>query len=212
MNIGKTQTKAVINVSNQKYWKGQDRLRRTLEGNTDAEVLMFRSEAEVGAKPHHESMYGFKPKAFEKAYNMGFRKILWLDASMYVIKDLSPIFEKIEQYGYYWQSSGWSNPRWTTPEQKEYFGTDKGDMISSGVVGTDLDNEIGYTFFSLWMQAMKDGMFHFNHDVSRQDQSCASLIIEQMKLKITPNETDWMYGKPSETYKSNILIIADGIV
>src|SRR5690606_36344654 len=95
MNIGKTQTKAVINVSNQKYWKGQDRLNRTLQGNTDADILMFRSEAEVGAKPHRESMYGFKPKAFEKAYNLGFRQILWLDASMYVLKDLSPIFDKI---------------------------------------------------------------------------------------------------------------------
>lgn len=213
MNTGQTQTRAVVNVSNQKYWKGQDRLRRTLEGNTDAEILMFRSEAEVGAKPHQESMYGFKPKAFEKAYNMGFRQVLWLDASMYVIKDLSPIFEKIEQYGYYFQSSGWDNKRWTTPEQKEYFGTDEGDMISSGVLGIDLDNEVGYTFFSLWMQAMKDGMFNGSHEVTRHDQLAASIIIHQMKLKITPNNSQWQYGKPSEQpLHDKILIFAHGII
>lgn len=215
MNIGLTQTtmaRAIVNVSNRKYWRGQDRLVETLKGKTDTQVLAYRFESEVGAKKHSESMYGFKPLAIEKAYNLGYRQILWLDASMYVLRDLDPIFKQIEQDGYYFQNSGWLNDRWTTPEAEEYFGTNKGKMISSGVLGLDLNNKDASDFLYLWLLAMKDGMFNGSHDNYRHDQSAASLIIENMGLKITENNTHWTYGSPEQEYPENILIIAHGIV
>lgn len=202
--------RAIVNLSTKKYWKGQNRLVETLKGNTDAQLLMYKREADVGAKTHQESMYGFKPMAIAKAYWLGYRQILWLDASMYVIKDLNPIFDMIEERGYFAQDSGWWNDRWTTPEAKEYFGTNKGKMISSGVLGFDLESEVGLEFFNRWLMAMEEGMFHGSHDNYRHDQSAASLIIENMKLYITPNNTYWNYGK--EPFHENILILADGIV
>lgn len=204
--------RAIVNVSNRKYWRGQDRLLQSLKGKTDAEVLPFRFESQVGAKKHSESMYGFKPLAIEKAYNLGYRQLLWLDASMYVLRDLEPIFKQIEQDGYFWQDSGWRNDRFTTPSQKEYFGTDEGTMISSGVVGLDLTHPDASDFLYLWLGAMKDGMFNGSHEVTRHDQTCASLIIENMGLKITENNTHWTYGNPENEYPENILILAHGII
>lgn len=199
----------VINVSTKKYWKGQRRLIQTLNGKTAAQLLMYKREADVGAKTHQESMYGFKPKAIQKAYNMGYRQILWLDASMYILKDLTPIFDIIKEQGYFWQDSGWLNERWTTPAAKEYFGTDKGAMISSGVLGLDLASAVGLEFFKRWLQASEDGMFNGSHEVTRHDQSAASLIIENMGLTIIKNNTIWNYGK--EPFHENIIILADGI-
>lgn len=210
MNTGRTQTKCIVNLSTKKYWKGQERLIKSLEGNTDADLLMFKSEEEVGAPLHKDNMYSFKTYAIEEAFKKGYAYILWLDASMYVIKDLNPIFEEIEKQGYFAQDSGWLNNRFTTPEQKEYFGTDEGKMISSGFVGFNTDDDMGYTLLDNWHQASLDGMFHFNHHVSRQDQTALSLIIEYWKLKITPNNTFWNYGK--EPLHENILTLADGIV
>lgn len=201
--------KCIINVSTKKYWKGQERLLRTLENNTDADVLMFKRESDVGALPHKDSMYGFKPMAFKKAYEMGYKTVLWLDASMCVIKDLKPIFDAIEKDGYYFQDSGWMNERFTTHEQKEHFGTNEGRMISSGVLGLELSNFYGHSFYRQWITSMQAGMFNGSHDVTRHDQSAASLIIEKMKLKISENNTLWNYGK--EPFHENIVILADGI-
>jgi len=205
--------KAVINLSTPKYKKGQDRLIQTLNTHCTQDVLTFQFENLVEAKPHSECMYGFKPKSFIKAYEMGYTTILWLDASMYVIKDLTPIFEQIEQDGYFFQDSGWSNERWTTEAQRKYFGTNKGTMISSGVVGLDLTTQDASDFLYLWNVASEDGMFNGTHDVTRHDQTAASLIIHNMGLKITDNNTFWQYGKPDEQpLHDNILIIANGIV
>lgn len=202
--------RCVINVSTDKYKIGQDRLIDSLVNNTDADVLMYQSEQSVGAKPHSQSMYGFKPCAFSKAYDLGYTSILWLDASMNVLKDITPIFELIEKDAYFAQNSGWKNERWSTPEQIEYFGTSNGWMISSGVLGLDLTNPIGSEFLQKWLKASNDGMFNFSHDVSRQDQTCASLIIENMGLNITENNTLWNYGK--EAWHDGIVLVADGIV
>lgn len=201
---------AIVNLSTKKYWKGQNRLIQTLQDNTDAQILMYKRESDVGAPSHQENNYGFKAHAIEKAYNFGYRQILWLDASMYVIKDLRPIFDIIKEQGYFFQDSGWMNDRWTTPETKEYFGTNKGKMISSGVLGINLDSEVGLEFFNRFLKSMKDGMFHGSHELTRHDQSCASLIIENMGLTITDNNTYWNYGK--EPFHENIIILADGIV
>lgn len=204
--------RAVINFSDIKYRRGQHRLVGTLKMHCKQDYILFQSVNEIRCKHHKDSMYGFKPKSFLKAQSLGYNSILWLDASMYVLKDLSPIFEQIETDGYFWQDSGWGNERWTTPEQKEYFGTNKGEMISSGVLGLDLTKEVGKEFLRRWDKASEDGMFNGSHEVTRHDQTCASLIINQMGLKITPNETHWVYGTPEETYSQNILLIANGII
>lgn len=202
--------RCIVNLSTQKYWKGQDRLIRSLKDNTDAQLLMYKRESDVGAKPHSQSMYGFKPLAIEKAYNLGYRELLWLDASMYVIKDLDPIFKEIEKNGFYAQDSGWENERWTTDNALRYFGTNKGRMISSGVLGVNMNHSKGIQFLEKWTTAMKNGLFNGSHDDFRHDQSCASLIIENMGLHITENNTHWNYGK--DPMHENILILADGII
>lgn len=200
---------AIINLSTKKYEKGQLRLRGSLEDKTDADILFYSKESEVGARSHRESMYGFKPKAFQQAWIMGYRKIVWLDASIVAIKDLNPIFEAIEKDGYFFQDSGWMNSRWTPQHVKDYFGTDEGKMISSGVVGLNLENQMAINFLYLWLKAMGAGMFNGSHDVYRHDQSCASLIIQNLGLKITDNNTFWNYGK--EPMHDGIVALADGI-
>lgn len=205
--------RVVTNVSTKKYHKGQERLIQTLKKHCKQDVITFDSEKQVHAKYHKQSMYGFKPKAFLKLHKMGYTSILWLDASMYVIKGLTPIFKEIEKTGYFFQDSGWVNSDFTPDNVKQYMGTDKGKMISSGVVGLDLNNELAMEFLKRWDKASEDGMFNGSYENHRHDQTLASLIIEDMKLKITPNNTFWQYGKPEEKpLHKNILILANGIV
>lgn len=211
-NHVKVINRCIVNVSTKKYTKGQKRLATSLRNNTDAAILLFDSEDAVGAEPHADNNYAFKPRAMIKAYEAGYRQILWLDASMRAIKSLDPIFEIIERDGYFFQDSGWPNSRWTTPEAKAYFGTDEGDMLSSGVLGLDLDSEIGYAFFDKWTQAMRDGMFNGSWDVYRHDQSAASLIAFNMGLKLQAGNTFFVYGKDDEpTISEQTVLLADGV-
>lgn len=204
--------RAVINVSTAKYWVGQQRLSGSLLVNKGNYIQCFyQHEAEVAAPFHTDNMYAFKPYAMKHVADAGFTTLLWLDASMYVLNDITPIFEAIERDGYFFQDSGWMNERWTTAEVLGYFGTNKGRMISSGVLGVNILNPDGKEFLDSWFQACNDGMFNGSHDNYRHDQSAASLIIEQMGLKITDNNTFWTYGKATDTFGGNILIVADGI-
>lgn len=211
-NPVKVFNRCIVNVSTDKYRKGQKRLATSLRNKTNAAILLFESEEEVGAALHAEMNYSFKPMAIIKAYEAGYRQILWLDASMKAIKDLEPIFEVIERDGYFFQDSGWPNSRWTHTAALEYFGTDEGEMLSSGVLGLDLDSEIGYKFFDTWTQAMRDGMFNGSWDNYRHDQSAASLIAFKMGLKLQAGNTFFVYGDENEpTISEQTVLLADGI-
>lgn len=213
-NPVKVKSRCVVNVSTDKYRRGQNRLHDSLQlvVDNDVKILLFDSEESVGAEPHEVNNYSFKPMAMIKAYEKGFRQILWLDASMVAIGDLEPIFALIDKDGYFFQDSGWPNSRWTTPEAREYFGTDDGEMLSSGVLGLDLDSEVGYKFFDQWTQAMRDGMFNGSWDDYRHDQTCASLIAFKMGLKLHTANTFFVYGEiGNEFIRDETILLADGI-
>lgn len=205
-------SRCIVNVSTEKYWKGQERLLKSIWNNSpNIPSASGRYELDVQAPLHKDFMYAFKPYVFNHLCELEHSVILWLDASMYVLKDLTPIFEQIERDGYFFQDSGWTNERWTPPHVKEYFGTNEGGMLSSGVLGLDMSSEIGRTFFEQWMQASNDGMFNGDYQTSRHDQTCASLIAYKLGMKLIDNNTFWTYGKAEGVYPDNILIVADGI-
>lgn len=204
--------RAIVNLSTEKYWPGQIRLAKSLRYKTDATLFLFRSEEEVGAPPHSENPYAFKVYAIEKALEAGYEQILWLDASMYVIKDLDPLFKLIEGIGYYMQDSGWFNNEWTNEKAKEYFGTDDGLMISTGCIGFNFQLPYAKAFFNDWKQSMLDGIFKGSWDNHRQDQTCASIIAHKKGFMIAENNSFFQYGKAEEPpMHENILLIADGI-
>lgn len=205
--------KAIVNLSTKKYWRGQDRLIQSMEGKTScSDLLMFKSEQEVGSPAHKENNYGFKVKAIQKAISKGYSIVLWLDASMYVIKDLQSIFDLIEKDGYFFQDSGWLNNQWTNERTTEYFGTNEGKMLSSGVLGLNFNSPIASEFFQEWYKSMNDGMFNGSHDNHRHDQSCASIIAHKLNMKLQEGNSYFIYGNlDEETINKEALIIANGI-
>lgn len=212
MNTGQTQMRAIINLSTERYWPGQVRLAKSIQEHVDIRVILWCDEAEVDALPHLENNYSFKPLCFKRAYELGIRYILWLDASMVVIKDLTPIFDIIERDGYFFQDSGWMNDRWTNAKAKDYFSTDEGHMLSSGVLGLDMDSEVGNMFWQRWQGAMHAGIFNGSHTDHRHDQTAASLIAHNMGLKLQAGNTFMVYGKEDEPTISDMTVLrADGI-
>lgn len=195
--------RAVCNLSTPKYYAGQKRLIASIPENIDC-IWCESDEEYTGDK-----MYTFKPETIQHTRDKSYTSILWLDASMIAIKDISPIFDHIEKHGYFFQDSEWLNKQWTNARAKEYFGTDEGRMLSSGVLGLDFTNSVACQFFDEWKRAADDGIFNGSHKDHRHDQTAASIIAHKLGMNLTPNNSLWNYGK--EPFHNDILILADGI-
>ena len=143
-------------------------------------------------------IYHMKASAFEQAINAGYKLILWMDCSAWAIKSITPIFDIINTQGYYFQRSGYNCAQTCNDFSLNYFGINRDTAetyhdTATGVFGVNLDNPQGLEFITRWINAEYDGVFigSRHHDSQstdprflfhRQDQSAASLIINQMQL------------------------------
>jgi hypothetical protein len=190
MNFGKIQTtmkKAIVNLSTQAYERGRNRLLKSLEGNFDGGVHLFTHEFEVESPLHAENPYAFKIYCIERMRQMGYDLVLWLDASCYPIKNVQPIFDWIEEKGFFMEEAGHWAGRWTNDETLAYFNitreeANKIPLYSAGFTGINFQNETGVKYFELWKKAMHDGYFKGSWENHRHDMTCGSIIAYQMGI------------------------------
>lgn len=103
--------RAVINVATGRYVNGQNRLGMECV-RQDTRILSWARMPE-GSPAHEQVPYAFKAYALKAASNEGYTTLLWADASVLPIKPLDPLFERIEQDGYWMSNNGWTNYEWT---------------------------------------------------------------------------------------------------
>lgn len=216
--------KAIVNLSTLRYAKAQYRLSESLKNRTDAEVLLYQSERQVEAPSHSQNPYAFKIYAIEEAIRQGYEQILWLDSSCYAIKDIQPVFDIIDQEGYFMEYSGHEAGKWTNDRTLEYFGITRDEafeipMFSAGFTGLDFRNHNTIEFFNRWKQAMLDGMFkgewtNKNKTESedprveghRHDLCVGSIIAYQLGMKHHSGENLFQYAKPTDTPESESIV------
>mgnify|MGYP006276783461 CR=1 FL=1 len=180
---------AIVNLSTPKYEKGRVRLFNSLQnGIFDGDVITFVSEEQVGAPKHTDNPYAFKIYAIEKAREMGYTSILWLDASCYAIKNVQPIFDYLHKHGIFMENSGHWTSTWSNDGSLAYFGITREEamiipMVHGGFVGFDFTQKVSQEFFEKWKQSMLDGIFKGSWKDHRHDMTCASIIGYQMGLE-----------------------------
>jgi hypothetical protein len=65
----------------------------------DVPLLGFTDFAQIGSPHHTELKYGFKTYAIQRAIDMGYRKIIWLDSAVYPIQSIDKFIEKLNREG-----------------------------------------------------------------------------------------------------------------
>lgn len=191
------------------YPRGVDRLERSLiyHGYPDA-LRLFSSDPKGKHQhpipehaPSHKAMpYGLKLTAIELAVREGFTRILWLDASIVCVRNPKDMFDHIGHHGYFLYRSGFNCAQSVSDACLEKFGIDRDtaegiNECASNVVGFDLNNPIGKSFYERWYASSLDGSFQGSrqHDnqsqdprflFHRQDQSAASLIAYQLGMHV----------------------------
>lgn len=174
--------RCVVNYSTRQYWKGQERLSNSLAGKID--VLLYN---EFTLDVPNKDPYSFKIFAIRKAREQGYEQILWLDASVYSVGSIEPVFNWLTKHVIFMEEAGHYAGTWSPTRVLNYFGitkeeADRMPMFSAGLVGFDFRHEEAKRFFAAWATAMDNGMFAGNHAESRHDMSAGSIIANMAGL------------------------------
>lgn len=191
-------SKCVVAFANYRgnYIKGLERLKASLKQfGFDGKFLGYMGERSVGAPKHlsfptepTDNPYAFKIYAIRKALAAGYTKILYLDCSVFAVRNIQPIFDIIDRDGYAMQESGHYLDRWINDEALQYFGISREAIAgvvmygNAGMLGLDFTRPLARDFFRKWEQAMLAGAFKGSWDNHRHDMACGSMIAWLMNM------------------------------
>jgi len=212
--------KAIVNVSTSAYTNGRLRLEDSLKGRFDGEAMLWSDEKQVGSPSHTENPYAFKIYAIEEALKMGYNNILWLDASVYAVKDTQPVFDLMRRNGVFMEAAGHFVGTWSNDYALAYFGISREEantipMFSAGFIGFDFTKSVAVEFFNRWKRSMLAGCFEGSWTDHRHDMTCGSIIAHQMNLTHTYNGAGDLFayigGGYSAPKESAIFYLESGI-
>lgn len=212
--------RAVISLANDRgnYYKGLCRLGESLRGNFSGDFLGFMGEASVGAPPHNEVPYGFKVKALNRARDLGYDSVMWLDSSVFAIKPINHLFDIIEQDGHLMQEAGCFVGQWCNDFTLNYAKLSRQDAMSipcygnAGMLGLNLCNNLSMAFLNEWALMMRAGCFNGSWTDHRHDLTCGSIIANRLGWKFQPGDQILQYAAPGTTPQNEtICLMAQGM-
>jgi hypothetical protein len=185
--------KVIVNLVSDvpRYIAGQHRLAESLypflSESADFDFHFFRGESSVESPNHHENPYAFKIYAIEKMRSLGYNSVFWADASVVFVKKPTPLFERMETTGFFFEEAGHLAGSWCQQSTLDYFRISREEamkipLFSAGLSGFDFRNPTTQDFFEKWKQSMLDGQFIGSWSDHRHDMTCGSIIAYQMGL------------------------------
>jgi len=184
--------RAVVSFANGDYLSKLERLKSSLIGNTDADIVTFTKYEEVGCKSHQDIPYQFKPYSIWEAIEQGYDSILWLDSPIVATKDITPVFEYIEEHGYvFFNNYGHPLGRWANQNSLDYFGYSKElamsvKQIMACAMGFKIDHKVFDTIQKALMEYrdLSERLYPGSWLDHRHDQTVMSFLIDKYDLNI----------------------------
>ena len=205
--------RAIVNCAVGSWYPiGQRRLRQSLVDAGDQTERIFLKRW-LG-KSHKACPYGFKIDLFREAQRRGYEQVLWLDASCWWRRDLTPAWEQIERDGYLLGLEGWTVGEWCSDRVLAKAGYTRGQALKmplmlGGFVGLDLSHPIGNRFLDRWERARDAGWFNGSWNNHRHDMTAGSIIAYELDLKLTPNVL--CFPKPNRPEPEEAFVYARGM-
>jgi len=176
----------IVNFATKEFKLGQSRLMASLNGHN---VLLFDDYRQIGSPAHSESPYQFKIHAIEKAFEQD-DIVLWCDASMWRVGDLSKIETLIKNDGYFFEEAGHWVGTWTNEFTRDYFNLTEDEakvpggffMFSAGFTGLNKQSPVAMEFFRQWKASALAGCFRGHYHNHRHDMTCGSIIAQRLGM------------------------------
>lgn len=206
-----TARRAVISLANSRgnYHRALNRLEQSLVDNYGGDMFMFRDESEVGAPPHEWLPYAFKVFAFRKVREMGYDQIVWLDSSVVAVRNVQPVFDHMDKFGYIMQEAGQLVGRWCNPETELAMKVnilEKDEVMygNAGFLGLDFRNPTAVQFFDTWYGHRH--LFQGSWDNHRHDMTVGSIIANRLGMTYQSGN-EWLdYAPPEQKPKNDTII------
>lgn len=224
-------TSCLVNYADAKGWypKGQKRLSDSFKKYAPDCYQRLHNRPPAGCPSHQDVPYAFKPYTIIQAWECGAKMILWCDAAVWAVKDVSPIFEAIKRRGMLLFKGGWNCGQWTTDYCLKTLNTTREDAfniehIAACVMGFDMTSQVARSFLTRWFEICKTdpesfrGPWRYNPGEEpsqgvmghRHDQSVASLIAHDMGIPLSDCRPLFSYWS-EEAEKECILVTRGGI-
>ena len=189
-----------LGTKNSRYVDGLARLSNSLRDNADGiDFLGFIHEYSVNAPLHTQHPYAFKYHALKKMIDLGYKRILWLDVSVFAVAPVQPIFDLIENNGYFFEGAGCMLGDWCNDITLNFYGISRNiakeiPMMQAGFMGFNLDHIIGQTIWNELNIAYQNDLFKGSWDDHRHEQSCISAILDKHSIPFNPVPEYVQYG------------------
>ena len=190
------------------YSKGQKRLIESLrDTGYKGDVLTWDNQVING---HHDpsSPYTMKVAAWVEAIKKGYTHILWADASVYAIKDITPLFELIDSEGKFFWKSGWNLAQTAADSDLEFAGftRDEAELMhecASGIVGMNINAHGIKAMLNIFIMANARGVCSTSrlHSLQSKDPRFKFARQDQTALTIAFHKTGF---KNEEMYDQNV--------
>jgi hypothetical protein len=158
--------------------------------------------------------YAFKVHAIAEAIRQGFGTILWVDSSIMPKRDLLPLWDFIEQQGYWFPDNHTHTcGEWTADSALGPLGITREEAFeipqcATNTFGLSMRSLMAQKFFEEFQRLEQGTAFigpKYNHSGEasadprvrghRQDQTAASVIIRNLGMKMTPQPM-WFQDGP----------------
>jgi hypothetical protein len=178
---------------NENYPKGCKRLflhvlLSNFKGHVDCRIGGW-PDLEGGSLPLAPVPFAFKACFFKEMKRAGYKRVLWMDASIVPLVSLNQIFKIIEEKGYFIQKNCHVlHPPFMTEELAEIFGLPFEEACqlrscSAAIFGVDFTNDKVSQLIDAWYRAAAHPLAFYS---PRSDQTALSVLLHQFGL------TNWM--------------------
>lgn len=156
-------SRCVVNVATGAYIRGQQRLRAAV-GDT-AKFVCWADSMPPGSPSHHDIPYAFKAHALKVAAETHAADLLlWADASILPIRDLEPLWEKIELDGAWISHNGWKNSEWTADSAYADLGVSREENaliphVVATSFGVNLKHPVGRAIYEDYLRLAQTRAF-----------------------------------------------------
>lgn len=130
--------------------------------------------------------FAFKPCFFKEVQELGYKKVLWLDASILPSPQVSLnlIFDIIKRIGFFIQANDHTIGNYMNEDSAAAFGLTLEETknilsCSASIIGIDFENRVATSLLDDWYKAAHHPFAFFS---DRSDQNALSILIHQKKL------------------------------
>jgi len=186
----------IINVATpgrDNYLGGQQRLAESLhKWGYKRNAIFWKGEYPPDSPTHAEVPYGFKVYAFKEAQRRGYKKVIWLDASVWAVGPLGPVFALLEEKKWIMEYAGHKISQWINENALKYFNLTRAEgqvMLmygNGGFLGLNFDEPKCNEFLKQWEDACVGGAFNGSWSDHRHDMTCGSVIACRLGMTYQP--------------------------